>query len=444
VAPRIAQSLPAPTQSGAVPEPIFRAAAAKRHRPLISRIRFQVLGGLLVCVLVPYLLREGFVFNTPGTESGRNAMIGAAFSFLVGYYFYWHLSNYPAFKAGGNLLFAIFVPFAATAILFLLLRLDYSRFIFLLSFFASFGWLVWLKLIVRSTITPVFSVVPGEHAEEMTKIGGVGWEVLSAPTAPGSVQAIVADLRQNLSKDWEKFIVRCTLAGKPVYHYKDLKETLTGKVEIEHMSENSFGSLLPNLVYLKLKRVIDFGLALLMLPLLLAVYLLVAPAIFATSGFPTIFVQERIGYRGRRFRMYKFRTMNGAQIGNEERDDAITRAGDLRITRVGRLLRTFRIDELPQIINILRGEMSWIGPRPEAVSLSKWYEDELAFYPYRHVVRPGISGWAQVNQGHVTSTDHVLEKLHYDFFYIKYLSPWLDLVIFLRTIRAMLTGFGAK
>jgi lipopolysaccharide/colanic/teichoic acid biosynthesis glycosyltransferase len=444
VAPRIVQSLPARSEAGAVPELLFRTAATSRHRPLLTRIRFQVLGGMIVCVLLPYLLREGFVFNAPGTESGRNAMLGAACSFLVGYYFYWHLSNYPAFKAGGNLLFAIFVPFAATAILFLLLRLDYSRFIFVLSFFASFAWLVWLKLIVRSKITPVFSIVPGQHATEMANIRGVGWEVLNAPPAPGRVQAVVADLRQDLSADWERFIVRCTLAGKPVYHYKDLKETLTGKVEIEHMSENSFGSLLPNLVYLKLKRVIDLGLAILVFPALLVIYLLVAPVIIATSGFPTIFVQERVGYRGRRFRMYKFRTMRSASSGNAERDSAITRPGDGRITAIGRVLRTFRIDELPQIVNIIRGEMSWIGPRPEAVSLSKWYEDELAFYPYRHVVRPGISGWAQINQGHVTSTDHVLEKLHYDFFYIKYLSPWLDLVIFLRTIRAMLTGYGAK
>jgi lipopolysaccharide/colanic/teichoic acid biosynthesis glycosyltransferase len=88
--------------------------------------------------------------------------------------------------------------------------------------------------------------------------------------------------------------------------------------------------------------------------------------------------------------------------------------------------------------------MSWIGPRPEAVVLSRWYDAELAFYPYRHIVRPGITGWAQVNQGHVADVDEVHEKLHYDFYYIKNFSPWLDLVIVMRTIRIMLTGFGAK
>jgi lipopolysaccharide/colanic/teichoic acid biosynthesis glycosyltransferase len=126
------------------------------------------------------------------------------------------------------------------------------------------------------------------------------------------------------------------------------------------------------------------------------------------------------------------------------RDKAITREGDPRITRIGRVLRRSRLDELPQLINILRGERSWIGPRPEAVVLSRWYDAELAFYPYRHIVRPGITGWAQVNQGHVADVDEVHEKLHYDFYYIKNFSPWLDLVIVMRTIRIMLTGFGAK
>ena len=114
------------------------------------------------------------------------------------------------------------------------------------------------------------------------------------------------------------------------------------------------------------------------------------------------------------------------------------------MTRIGRFLRRTRIDELPQIWNILRGEMSWIGPRPEALALSEWYETELPFYVYRHIVRPGISGWAQVNQGHVAQLDQVFEKLHYDFYYIKNFSAWLDLVILAKTLRTIMSGFGAK
>src|SRR5690606_29136595 len=153
---------------------------------------------------------------------------------------------------------------------------------------------------------------------------------------------------------------------------------------------------------------------------------------------------ERIGYLDRLFIVYKLRTMRNSEGTLEDKESAITRVKDPRITRFGHFLRRTRIDELPQLINVLRGEMSWIGPRPEAVVLAQWYDAELPFYPYRHIVRPGITGWAQVNQGHVAGVDDVLEKLHYDFYYIKNISPWLDLVIIMRTIRIMLTGFGAK
>jgi lipopolysaccharide/colanic/teichoic acid biosynthesis glycosyltransferase len=130
------------------------------------------------------------------------------------------------------------------------------------------------------------------------------------------------------------------------------------------------------------------------------------------------------------------------EMGAKER--AMTGSADARITRVGAFLRRSRVDELPQMLNILRGEMSWIGPRPEAIPLSTWYEAELPFYHYRHIVRPGITGWAQVSQGHVTDLPDVLEKLHYDFYYIKNFSPWLDAIIFLKTLSIVVTGKGAR
>jgi lipopolysaccharide/colanic/teichoic acid biosynthesis glycosyltransferase len=199
------------------------------------------------------------------------------------------------------------------------------------------------------------------------------------------------------------------------------------------------------MAYLKLKFVLDWLLALLVLPLFLVVGLIVGALIFLGSGGPVFFRQERVGFRGQIFRVYKFRTMrSGAAQHGDARELAMTRAGDARITRFGALLRRYRIDELPQILNILKGEMSWIGPRPEAKALSEWYEAELPYYHYRHAVRPGISGWAQVNQGHVALPQDVHTKLHYDFFYIKYLSPWLDMLIVFRTLHTIFFGFGAK
>ena len=124
--------------------------------------------------------------------------------------------------------------------------------------------------------------------------------------------------------------------------------------------------------------------------------------------------------------------------------ELFTLENDKRITRVGGFLRRYRIDELPQVINIVRGEMSWIGPGLSSLPLARWYESKIAFYSYRHIVRPGITGWAQVNQGNVAEIAAATDKLQYDFFYIKNFSPWLDLLISARTLLIMLSGFGAR
>jgi lipopolysaccharide/colanic/teichoic acid biosynthesis glycosyltransferase len=171
--------------------------------------------------------------------------------------------------------------------------------------------------------------------------------------------------------------------------------------------------------------------------------LVVAIAIRLDSEGPALFRQQRVGFAGRSITVYKFRTMRTAEADDDIRA-AITADGDGRVTSVGRILRNLRLDELPQILNILRWEMSWIGPRPEAEVLSAWYTSELPFYRYRHVVKPGISGWAQTNQGHVAEVDQVRRKLQYDFYYIKYFSPWLDILILVRTIITIMTGFGSK
>ena len=236
---------------------------------------------------------------------------------------------------------------------------------------------------------------------------------------------------------------RCGAAGRIVYQVKQLSESLTGRVELEHLSENSFGSLVPAIGYFYLKGLADFLLAVVLVPLVLPLMMLVAFAIRFDSRGPALFGQKCVGQSDRLITVYKFRTMRVLEASSERRA-AVTRNDDDRVTAVGRLLRKLRIDELPQIINILKWQMSWIGPRPEAQILSVWYTKEIPFYRYRHVVKPGISGWAQVNQGHVAEVDEVHRKLQYDFYCIKYFSPWLDVLIFFRTVRTMLTGFGSR
>jgi lipopolysaccharide/colanic/teichoic acid biosynthesis glycosyltransferase len=122
----------------------------------------------------------------------------------------------------------------------------------------------------------------------------------------------------------------------------------------------------------------------------------------------------------------------------------ITAEGDPRVTRVGARLRRSRLDELPQIFNILAGQMSWIGPRPEPEGLSPLFVSSIPFYRYRYVVKPGITGWAQVNQGYVSGVDQIALKLQYDFYYIKNFSAWLDVLIFFKTLKTMFTGSGSR
>ncbi|MGX7872019.1 sugar transferase [Mesorhizobium sp. ORM6] len=268
--------------------------------------------------------------------------------------------------------------------------------------------------------------------------------IKSTGTIIEKANGVVADLRADLGDEWERYIADRALSGTPVYHVKQISESLTGRVEIEHLSENTLGSLNPNQAYLKIKQAADWISALVLVVFLSPVLALIALLIRLDSDGPVLFRQRRVGYRGKIYTVYKFRSMRAGPAVGSDKDRAITKRDDDRITRVGRILRKFRIDELPQAINILCGEMSWIGPRPEAVVLSQWYETELPFYRYRHIVRPGVSGWAQVNQGHVAAVGDVMEKLHYDFYYIKNFSPWLDVLIFLKTIKTMLTGFGAR
>jgi lipopolysaccharide/colanic/teichoic acid biosynthesis glycosyltransferase len=329
----------------------------------------------------------------------------------------------------------------------LMTRLPYDRFALIVGAVIHLTWSFGLYALVHRGMYRRIAVVPFGEVEKLEKITSVQWVRLNEPDIriAQDCDAIVADFAApDLPEEWEAFLADAALAGKVVYQVKQLSESLTGRVEIEHLSENSFGSLVPARGYFYLKTVADFMVALALLPIALPIMGFVALLIRADGRGSILFRQRRVGHAGKPITVYKFRTMKTLAVPSDDRASAVTQEGDVRITRVGAFLRRSRLDELPQIINILKGEMSWIGPRPEASILSTWYIGEIAFYRYRHVVKPGISGWAQVNQGHVAGVDEVHRKLQYDFYYIKYFSPWLDSLIVFSTIRTVLTGFGSR
>ena len=191
--------------------------------------------------------------------------------------------------------------------------------------------------------------------------------------------------------------------------------------------------------YRYLKTAADYALAVLALPVALPLMALVALAVAIDSGFPVLYRQERVGRGEGRFTLLKFRTM---RVRKEE-DDPYTRDGDTRITRVGRFLRLTRLDELPQIFNVLKGEMSIVGPRAEWSRIVADYETKIPSYHLRHLVKPGITGWAQVNYRYGSGLDDAIEKLRYDLYYIKNYSLVLDIEILLKTILRV-CSFGGK
>jgi lipopolysaccharide/colanic/teichoic acid biosynthesis glycosyltransferase len=228
--------------------------------------------------------------------------------------------------------------------------------------------------------------------------------------------------------------LRAKLAGTQVYSESFMRAMLTGRLDIERADEVFLDDVPVSAVYTLVKRLLDIVGGLLLATAGMPLVLLAMLAVRLESRGSPLLVQPRVGLRGRAFSMYKLRTMH-VQPNTDTAP---------RITRVGQWLRRSRVDELPQLLNVLRGEMSLIGPRPEWTQTATVLEQRIPQFAFRYLVRPGITGWAQVHQGHVTGENDVRTKLSYDLYYAKNMSLPLDLAITMLTIRTVLTGRGAR
>jgi sugar transferase (PEP-CTERM system associated) len=236
-------------------------------------------------------------------------------------------------------------------------------------------------------------------------------------------------------------LLRLKTHGVLVKDAPDLYEALTGKVPVSSLKlgwllfSPGFRISLLTLFYKRCASVILSALGLLAaLPLMV----LVAIAIRLDSSGPAIYRQKRLGKDGKPFTLFKFRTMRA------DSDDGPTRENDGRITRVGRWLRRPRLDELPQLFNILRGDMYFVGPRPCVPAEEQDCAERIPFYNQRRTVKPGVTGWAQIRGGYCSTVDDYIERLGYDLFYIKNISPGLDFLILLHTAKIVLLGRGAR
>jgi exopolysaccharide biosynthesis polyprenyl glycosylphosphotransferase len=223
-------------------------------------------------------------------------------------------------------------------------------------------------------------------------------------------------------------------------------ENFTGKLAIETLTPSFLifsGAFRKSRLLVAFRRVSSLAVAALGLVLAAPLMVVMALAIKLDSRGPVFFVDERAGLGGRPFLLIKFRTMHGQSSADSEKPDSVWQRDDsARITRVGRWIRGLRLDELPQFWNILRGDMDLVGPRPEILRNVKTMGEHIPYYSLRHVVRPGLTGWAQVRYGYSVSLEQVTEKMRYDLFYIKHMSPWLDLRIVVDTVKIALFGRG--
>jgi lipopolysaccharide/colanic/teichoic acid biosynthesis glycosyltransferase len=214
-------------------------------------------------------------------------------------------------------------------------------------------------------------------------------------------------------------------------------------VTISELNNNNAQSL-NNVVsneYLDKKRVLDLLAIAVVLPFVAVIMAVTAVVIKLESSGSVFFWQKRVGMDGKTFNMMKFRSMTS---DSEAKGSQFAQSNDMRVTRVGKFIRKFRIDELPQLWNVVKGDMSIIGPRPEQESFVNEFNKTIPNYSMRHLVRPGITGLAQTEQGYVADADGTVTKLKYDLYYIKNISFMTDLQITLKTIYTILTGFGAR
>jgi len=240
-------------------------------------------------------------------------------------------------------------------------------------------------------------------------------------------------------------LLQCRFHGIKVVDAVSFHEETTGKLLVDHTNPGWFifasGFRITDLKCY-LKGVFDFAAALVGLIIILPVFPLIALLIKIDSKGPIIFSQPRVGKNEKIFNVYKLRTM----CKNAEGDSGAVwaQANDARITRVGRFLRKSRLDEIPQLINILKGDMALVGPRPERPEFVQLLKEKVPYYARRHMVKPGITGWAQVRFPYGASVEDSLEKLKYDLYYMKHFSPLMDLLIILETVKVVLFGRGGR
>jgi len=298
---------------------------------------------------------------------------------------------------------------------------------------------IWSSYQTYQVVGYVNETEPKNKSDELQYLGRLR-DLLSV-VEKHKIHEIVLTNDGNFKDRLFESLIDCQAKGVRVSWMPEFYERLYQKVPVEHLDRSWALYMIQdrpvfNRLELGLKRLLDLTLLIFALPIFLLILVPVALAIKLESPGPVFYRQVRCGRAGDLFMIYKFRTM----IANAEKDGKARWAskGDPRITRVGQFLRKARLDELPQLFNVFRGEMSIVGPRPERPEFVEQLEEAIPFYRMRHLVKPGLTGWAQINYEYGSTVDDALVKLQYDFYYVRYWSLGLDLYILFRTVGVVL------
>ena len=271
------------------------------------------------------------------------------------------------------------------------------------------------------------------------------YEGLAKIAQRNGIRKIVVALEERRGQFPIQELLECRVGGIEVLEGNSFYEMLTGKLIVSHINpgwlifSEGFQKSRPRRY---IKRTIDLTLSIFMLIMLSPLLLIVSVLIVLDSTGPVFYSQQRVGERRMPYMVHKFRSM--CQDAEKYSGPVWAQTNDNRITRVGHFIRKWRIDELPQLFNILKGEMSFVGPRPERDHFVKELEEVVPYYRERFSVKPGLTGWAQVSYPYGASVEDAIEKLNYDLFYIKNMSILLDLMVIMRTVKTVIFGEGAR
>jgi sugar transferase (PEP-CTERM system associated) len=283
------------------------------------------------------------------------------------------------------------------------------------------------------------------RAEELPVQMHYGFEDISGLAEREQASSIIVALDQKRGVMPYQELLKCKLRGISIIDGESFYERVTGKLLVEKISPSWFifsDGFVKSRTSRFIKRVVGLVISLVMLVVLFPIMVLTAIAIKLESKGTVFFSQKRVGENGVEFTLHKFRSMK--QDAEKETGPVWAADEDPRITRVGRIIRKLRIDELPQLWNVVRGDMSFVGPRPERAFFVEQLKRTVPYYNERFAVKPGVTGWAQVKYAYGATEEDALEKLRYDLYYIKNMSPVMDLMVILLTIKIVLLGRGSR